>query len=118
METRITISKQYLFILNQLFELEQKTVKIKEQNSLQRNIDKLKNYFETEALSDGQGLIYHNPIGEFYNLTRTDCEATISGLSHDNLEIIEVLKPIIYLKYGNSKIIIQKAIVIVQSKTK
>ena len=118
METRISISKQFVFILNQLFELEQKTVKIKEQNSIQRNIDKLKNYFETEALSDGQGLIYYNPIGEFYDVTRTDCEATISGLSHNNLEIIEVLKPIIYLKYGNSKIIIQKAIVIVQSKTK
>lgn len=116
METTIKIPKPYLFMLNQLFELEQKVAKIQEQNSIQRNIDKMKNYFETEALTDGQGLIYHNPIEERYDVTRTDCEATISGASHENLEIIEVLKPIIYMKYGNTQMIIQKAIVIVQSK--
>jgi hypothetical protein len=116
METTIKIPKQYLFILNQLFEIEQKIDKMQEQNSIQRNLDKLKNYFETEALSDGQGLIYYNPIGESYDITRTDCEASISGTSHENLEIIEVLKPIIYAKIGNTKMIIQKAIVIVQSK--
>jgi len=118
METTVKIPKPYLFIINQLFELEQKVGKLQEQNSIQRNIDKMKNYFETEALSEGQGLTYHNPIGESYDVTRTDCEATISGKSHENLEIIEVLKPIIYVKYGNTKMIIQKAIVIVQSKTK
>jgi hypothetical protein len=115
MET-IKIPKPHLFMLNQLFELEHKVGKLKEQNSIHRNIDKLKNYFETEALTDGQGLVYHNPIGESYDETRTDCEASISGTSHENLEIIEVLKPIIYLKFGNTQMIIQKAIVIVQSK--
>ncbi len=112
----IAIPQQYKFILNQLFEMEQKVRKLTEQNSIQRTIDKMKNYFETEALPEGQGLIYRNPIGESYNVTRTDCEATISGASHENLEIIEVLKPIIYVKYGNTQMITQKAIVIVQSK--
>lgn len=125
METTIKIPKPYLFMLNQIFELEQKVEKLQEQNSIQRNIDKLKNYFETEALADGQGLFYHNPIGESYDVTRTDCEATISGTSHENLKIIEVLKPIIYIKFNNGdedkkiisqKTIVQKAIVIVQSK--
>lgn len=116
METTIKIPKPYLFMLNQIFELEQKISKLNEQNSIQRNIDKMKRFFETEALADGQGLFYHNPIGESYNVTRTDCEATISGSNHEKLEIIEVLKPIIYIKYGNSKMIAQKAIVIVQSK--
>lgn len=116
METTIKIPKPYLFLLNQLFELEQKVSKLNEQNSIQRNIEKMKNYFETEALPDGQGLFYHNPIGESYDVTRTDCDATISGANHKNLEIIEVLKPIIYIKYGNSKMVAQKAIVIVQSK--
>ena len=116
MEPTIKIPKAYLFILNQLFEIEQKSAKLQDQNSIQRNIDKLKNYFETEALLDGQGLIYHNPIGESYNVTRTDCEATISGSGHENLEIIEVLKPIIYIKYGNTKMLVQKAIVIVQER--
>lgn len=116
METSIKIPKPYLFLLNQLFELEQKAVKLTEQNSIQRNIDKMKNYFEFEALSEGQGLIYHNPLGEKYDETRSDCDASISGNSHENLEIIEVLKPIINMKFNNTTLIIQKAIVIVQSK--
>jgi hypothetical protein len=115
--TNITIkySKNYLSILNQIFEIENKLGKLQEQNSIQRNIDRLKDLFETEVLSDGQGLVFHNPLGEAYNETRTDCEASISGSSHENLEIIEVLKPIIYAKVGNTKMVIQKAIVIVQS---
>jgi len=113
----IKIPKSYLFILNQLFEIDKKVEELQEANSIQRNVDKLKSYFETELLLDGQGLIYHNPIGEKYNVTRTDCEASISGSSHENLEIIEVLKPIIYIKYSNTKMIIQKAIVIVQAKS-
>ncbi|NCC55958.1 MAG: hypothetical protein EOM11_10875, partial [Erysipelotrichia bacterium] len=48
METRIKIPKPYLFMLNQIFELEQKVSKLNEQNSIQRNIDKMKNIFETE----------------------------------------------------------------------
>ena len=108
--------KNYLTILNQIFEIENKLKKVQEQNSIQRNIDRLKDLFETEALSEGQGLMFHNPIGEKYNETRTDCEASISGSEFENLEIVDVLKPIIYLKVGNSKMVIQKAIVIVQSK--
>ncbi len=113
---QVTAPKQFLFLLNQLFEIELKVQKLKDQNSIQRNIDRIKNYFETEAFPGGHGLVYHNPLGENYNETRTDCEASISGSTHDNLEIIEVLKPIIYAKYGDSQMVVQKAIVIVQSK--
>lgn len=112
----IKIPKHFLFILNQLFEIEQKVGKIQEPNSVQRNIDRLKNFFETEALFEGQGLVFHNPLGEKFDETRTDCEATISGTDHDNLEIIEVIKPIIYVKYGQTQMIAQKGIVIVQSR--
>jgi hypothetical protein len=66
-------------------------------------------------LSEGQGLVFHNPIGEKFDETRTDCEATISGTGHDNLEIFEVIKPIIYVKYDQTQMIAQKGIVIVQS---
>lgn len=116
METTVKIPKPYLFMLNQLFEIEQKVVKLQEQNSINRNIERLKNYFDSEALNDGYGLVYHNPLGENYNETRTDCDANISGESHENLEIIEVLKPIIYVKFQNTQSVVQKAIVIVQSK--
>jgi hypothetical protein len=111
----IKLPKQYLFMLNQIFEIEQKIKKLQEPNSVQRNIDRLKDFFETEALSEGQGMVFHNPIGEKFDETRTDFEATISGNSHDNLEIIEVIKPIIYVKYGQTQVIAQKGIVIVQS---
>lgn len=111
----IKVPKQYLFMLNQLFEIEQKIGKIQEPNSVQRNIDRLKEFFKTEALSEGQGLVFHNPIGERFDETRTDCEASISGTGHDNLEIVEVIKPIIYVKYGHTQMIAQKGIVIVQS---
>ena len=112
----LKLPKHYLFLLNQIFEIEQKTAKIHEQNSIQRNIDRLKGFFETEALAENQGLIYHNPIGESFDETRTDCEATISGTGHENLKIIEVIKPIIYVKYSNTQMIAQKGIVIVQSE--
>ena len=111
----IKVPKEYLFVLNQLFEIEQKVRKLQEHNSVQRNIDRLKDFFETEALSEGKGLIFYNPIGEKFDETRTDCVATISGSGHDNLEIIEVIKPVIYLRYSQTQIIAQKAIVIVQS---
>lgn len=107
---------KYLTILNQIFEIENKLKKVQEQNSIQRNIDRLKDFFENEVLTEGQGMSYHNPIGESFNETRIDCEATISGANYQNLEIIEVLKPIIYAQVGNTKRVIQKAIVIVQSK--
>ncbi len=112
----IKIPKHLTFILNQLFEIENKVKNINELNSIQRNIDRMKDYFETDALAEGQGLVYYNPLGESFNETRTDCEASISGSSHENLEIIEVLKPIIYFKYANTQTVIQKAVVIVESK--
>ena len=118
METTLTIPKPYLFIINQLFEMELKIMKLHETNSIHRNIDKLKDYFESEAFANGQGLIFHNPLGESYTVTRTDCEATITGTNHENLEIIEVFKPIIYFKQNNTNIVVQKAIVIVQSTNK
>lgn len=111
----IKLPKQYLFMLNQIFEIEQKINKLQEPNSVQRNLDRLKDFFENEALTEGQGMVFHNPIGEKFDETRTDCEATISGNGHDNLEIIEVIKPIIYVKYGQTQVIAQKGIVIVQS---
>lgn len=112
----VKIPTHFPFILNQLFEIENKLKNIIEPNSIQRNLDRMKDYFEKDALTDGQGLVYYNPLGESYNETRTDCEASISGNSHENLKIIEVLKPIIYFKYGHTQTIIQKAIVIVESK--
>ena len=120
------IPKEHQFLINQIFEIENKVRDIKESNSIQRNIDRLKAFFESEFIKDGSGFVYHNPKGESYDETRIDCEANISGTSTENLEIVDVIRPIIIYKYKSidpitseeimKPFIVQKAIVIVKSK--
>lgn len=118
----VKVPQAYLDFMNQIFEIEKKSANLKEDNSIHRNINKMKGIMEEEFFKGTStiGLSYHNPLGESYNETRTDCEATISGEGVDNLEIIEVIKPIIFYTYQEyekiKKIIVQPAVVIVQSK--
>ncbi|WP_035671306.1 hypothetical protein [Flavobacterium sp. 83] len=115
----VKVPQAYLDLMNQIFEIEKKTLNLKEENSIQRNINKINGLLEDGIFND-VGLSSYNPLGENYSDTRTDCEATISGTSIENLEIVEVIKPIIFYTYkenGNvMKIIAQPAVVIVQSK--
>ncbi|CAA9202879.1 hypothetical protein FLA105534_04296 [Flavobacterium bizetiae] len=115
----VKVPQAYLDLVNQIFEIEKKATNLKEENSIQRNINKMNGLLEDGFFND-VGLSYHNPLGEDYSDTRTDCEATISGLSVENLEIIEVIKPIIFYSYKENEIVIkiiaQPAVVIVQSK--
>jgi copper chaperone CopZ len=85
--------------MNQIFEIEKKATNLKEENSIQRNINKMKGIMEEEFFKGSStiGLTYHNPLGKDYTDTRTDCEATISGTEVENLEIVEVIKPIIFI---------------------
>jgi hypothetical protein len=118
----IKVPQAYLDFMNQIFEIEKKSNNLKEENSIQRNINKMKGILEEEFFqgSNTIGLTYHNPIGENYSDTRTDCEATIAGNDVENLEIIEVVKPIIFYAYNDNdkiiKVIVQPAVVIVKSK--
>ena len=118
----VKVPQAYLDFMNQIFEIEKKTANLKEDNSIQRNLNKMKGILEDEFFKGSStiGLTYHNPIGERYADTRTDCEATIAGTDVNNLEIIEVIKPIIFYSYQEFekiiKIIVQPAVVIVQSK--
>ena len=121
-KSKIKFNQAYLDFMNQIFEIEKKASNLKEDNSIQRNINKMKGIMEEEFFKGTStiGLSYHNPLGESYNDTRTDCEATIAGTEVENLEIIEVIKPIIFYAYQENdktmKIIVQPAVVIVQSK--
>jgi hypothetical protein len=116
------VSQAYLDFMNQIFEIEKKSSNLKEENSIQRNLNKMKGILEEDFFKGSStiGLTYHNPLGESYSDTRTDCEATISGTGVENLEIIEVIKPIIFYAYQENekvmKVIVQPAVVIVQSK--
>ena len=122
MQEQIRVPKLYLDLVNQIFEIEKKAAQIQESNSIQRNVNKLKEILENDlggqSGGEPQGFIYYNPLGEDYNETRTDCEASIAGTRTDNLEIIEVIKPIIRYRKGRMNIIVQKAVVVVESKTK
>jgi hypothetical protein len=112
--------KPYFELLDQLFEVERKLEMIEESNSISRNLNKMKDIFETSLFSKSTssdiGLIYHNPIGESYNETRSDLEASIAGNSTENLVITEVIKPIIRQKSGESTFIVRKGVVVVESK--
>lgn len=97
-------------IINQIHGLEEKTTNLEGVSGLDRRYKRLKSSFEE------MNLFIHNPINEKYDETRLDCEAAIVGDSTDNLVIKEVLKPIIYQKTADGNQIIQRAVVIVESK--
>ena len=112
--------KPYFELLDQLFEIERKLENIEESNSIARNLNKMKDIFETNLFSSSTsseiGFTYHNPIGESYNETRLDLEASIAGNSTEILIIKEVIKPIIRYKSGGSTLIARKGVVVVESK--
>lgn len=95
-------------LFNQLFEIEKKVKNQPNERSINRNLKRLKSTFEE------LGYQSHDPLGEKYDLTRLDCEAMISGEDADNLKIVEVIKPIIYLKNEAGNTILQKAVVITE----
>lgn len=111
--------KPYFELLDQLFEVERKLGKIQEDNSITRNINKMKDIFEnlfSNSSGADVGFTYHDPIGEQYNETRLDLEASIAGNSTENLIVTEVIKPIIRYKSGGSTLIARKGVVVVESK--
>jgi len=96
--------EQLVFIINQLFDAEKKCGDKPEFISVAKNLGRIKGILESSAF------YVHSPLGEVYNETRTDCEATILGDPDKGLVINEVLKPLIINKDTNT--IIQKALVI------
>jgi hypothetical protein len=110
-----SIPKQYIEILDQVFEIEKKLESISEPNSVGRNINRIKEMFE--YLTEDSGLFYQNPLGEHFNETRTDLEASIAGNSTDNLMVTEVIKPIIRFRTNSgATTIVRKGVVVVESK--
>lgn len=128
MQLGTAIPKSVLTVLNQLYEIEQKLQKLADSSTLRRNIDKMKDAFAEEGLpifdAGGRpcciGLTYEDPMGQPFRETRTDLDATIAGTGTDDLEVVEVIKPIIRatVKGGEAGLskIVQKGIVIVQSR--
>ena len=115
--------RPFLDLLNQVFEIEKKVAALTEPNSIGRNLNRMRNWFERELVftSGGQPTIcsftYRNPLGEAYNETRTDCDASIAGGNTENLVITEVIKPIVWLNLnGQPGSIVQQVVVVVASQ--
>ncbi|MEO0473650.1 MAG: resuscitation-promoting factor Rpf1 domain-containing protein [Bacteroidota bacterium] len=100
-----------LNLANQVFDMHKKLAIIPEAKKVDRNFRRIQQSFEE------MGMFIHNPIGESYDETRTDCEATISGAGTERLVITEVLKPMIRLREKGFDRIVQRAVVIVESKS-
>lgn len=127
-EIRNLIPKGVLTVLNQLYEVEQKLNRQEEPAAIGRNIGKMKDALTEEGAlardaSGGQvriGLAYEDPMGQAFKETRTDLDASISGVGTDNLVVVEVIKPILRATWmdgaGEISKIVQRGIVIVESR--
>jgi len=107
----IQIPKWILQALNHLYEIERRSMQAPSLG-LQRSIDRLKEDFEAG------NMFYEDPMGQEFNETRTDLEASITGASTADLVVVEVIKPII--RYGERALsrVVQKGIVVVRSESK
>lgn len=104
--------KWALALMNNLYEVERKLAVHGDPGNASRNIEKMKDALKGED----EGLFYEDPMGQSFKETRTDLEATITGSSTENLVVVEVIKPIV--RYGGKGFsrVVQKGIVLVQSK--
>ena len=98
-------------LINQFFEVQQKSSQEPDMaEKLERNFNRISTIFE-EA-----GYTINNPLGEKYSDSRTDCTANIVGNESANMYISQVIKPVIYQELDGALTLVQKGIVIVESK--
>jgi len=102
--------QQALAIINQVFEIKQKLEQEQITEKFDRNLNRLFSIMEEE------GYLCNNPMGERYTDSRSDCTANIVGKEGRNMVITQVIKPIIYQKKEEALTLVQKGIVIVESK--
>ncbi len=95
-------------LVNQFFEIKSKIADMDKESMFERNFNRVNNIFEEE------NFVIHDPTGESYSESRTDCEANIVGRIANKMRITKTLKPIIYQKNETGLHLIQKAVVIVE----
>lgn len=104
------VPKWALGVMNNLCDIEKKITINGDSANIKRNIERIKDIFENEKI------FFENPLGEKFSETRTDLEATITGAGTENLHVVEVIKPIVRVGDKNFSRVVQKGIVVVQSK--
>lgn len=95
---------------NLVFELEKKLAAQHASAAILRNLDRMK------AVVEEAGLLLLNPTGEPYSETRTDLEASITSSGKGALQVLDVIKPIVYISEGGRRSLLQKGVVIVGDK--
>tara|TARA_R100001377_G_scaffold56888_1_gene33894 strand:+ start:2564 stop:2905 length:342 start_codon:yes stop_codon:yes gene_type:complete len=110
MQSLVEVPRWALVVLNNIYDIERKLALHGDAGHAARNIERIKEEFLQ------QGLIIEDPLGVSFKETRTDMEASIVGESTENLVVTEVIKPIIRLTNGPVSRVMQKGIVIVQSR--
>jgi hypothetical protein len=106
----VEIPKWVLTIANNVYDIERKLERHGDPAGIARNVDRMKESLETYTL------FYEDPMGQPFRETRTDLEATISGVGTSELVVVEVIKPIIRAGRPEASVVVQKGIVVVQSK--
>ena len=104
------VPKWVLNVLNNLSDIERKINLNGDPANIKRNVERIKEIFEDEKI------FFENPLGEKFAETRTDLEASITGEGTENLYVVEVIKPIVRIGDKSFSRVVQKGIVIVQSK--
>ena len=107
----IEVPKWALTAMNNLAEMERKLAINGDPSNLKRNIERIK-----EAL-EGEKIFFEDPMGQAFNETRTDLDATITGTGTDGLVVVEVLKPIVRVGTREYSRVVQKGIVFVESRS-
>jgi uncharacterized membrane protein len=105
----IEVPKWALQVMNNLCDIERKLATNGDPLNARRNVERIKEAFED------QQIFYEDPMGQDFNETRTDLDASITGLGTENLKVVEVIKPIV--RCGNKSLsrVVQKGIVVVES---
>lgn len=97
----------YLALINQFFEIEQRLRQEDNFEKFSRNFNKVSNLLQED------GYTVSDPLGESFAETRTDIDASILG-NGQNPKITKVIKPIIYLQQEDGVTLVQKGIVIAE----
>ncbi len=103
------VPKWALQVLNNLCDIERKLATSGDPLNARRNVERIKEAFET------QQVFYEDPMGQDFNETRADLEASISGSDAENLRVVEVIKPIVRCGTRSLSRVVQKGIVVVQA---
>jgi hypothetical protein len=101
----------WIFILNQVYELERKL------NTSGDPVNGLRNVRRIRDALENVGVFYEDPMGQSFDETRTDLEASIAGTSTEHLVVVQVLKPIVRAGPRERSRVVQCGIVVVEQKT-